>query len=189
MRWIVAFFLIIATIVLARALLTFDPSHLPAEIKFASSDVFTLDPQRMSYMQDLRISRSLFDGLCSRDSHTGFPTPAVATSWETSPDAKTWTFHLRPDARWTNGDPVTSMDFRNAWRRLLLPHTAADYSELLFPIRGSREFFAWRTNALAQYAAGKNHDAQSAKALWDSTLAVFDQMVGIRTPDPQTLIV
>ena len=89
MRWIVAFFLIIATIVLARALLTFDPSRLPAEIKFASSDVFTLDPQRMSYMQDLRISRSLFDGLCSHDSQTGLPTPAVATSWETSPDAKT----------------------------------------------------------------------------------------------------
>jgi len=189
MRWIVAFFLIIATIVLARALLTFDPSRLPAEIKFASSDVFTLDPQRMSYMQDLRISRSLFDGLCSHDSQTGLPTPAVATSWETSPDAKTWTFHLRPDARWTNGDPVTSMDFRNAWRRLLLPDTAADYSELLFPIRGAREFFEWRTDALKQHAAGKNHDAQSAKELWDSTLAAFDQMVGIRTPDPQTLIV
>ena len=189
MRWIVAFFFIIATIVLARALLTFDPSRLPAEIKFASSDVFTLDPQRMSYMQDLRISRSLFDGLCSHDSQTGLPTPAVATSWETSPDAKTWTFHLRPDARWTNGDPVTSMDFRNAWRRLLLPDTAADYSELLFPIRGAREFFEWRTNALKQYAAGKNHDTQSAKALWYSTLVAFDQMVGIRTPDPHTLVV
>ncbi len=189
MRWIIASFTIIVIIVLASALMTIERSRLPAEIKFASSDVFTLDPQRMSYMQDLRISRSLFDGLCSHDSQTGLPTPGVASSWETSPDGKTWTFHLRPDARWTNGDPVTSVDFRNAWRRLLLPDTAADYSELLFPVQGARQFFAWRTNALTQYAAGKNHDAESANALWQLTLSTFDQLVGIRTPDPQTLVV
>lgn len=186
MRWIVAAFVVI---VLAGALLTWEKSRLPAEIKFASVDVFTLDPQRMSYMQDLRISRSLFDGLCSHDPETGNPTPAVALNWETSPDAKTWTFHLRPDARWTTGDPVTSEDFRNAWRRLLLPDTAADYSELLFPVRGAREFFAWRTNALAQYAAGNIHNAESATKLWATTIETFDRMVGIRTPDPHTLVV
>ena len=186
MRWIVAAF---AIVLFAGALLTLDGSRTRADITFASADVFTLDPQRMSYMQDLRISRSLFEGLCSHDPETNAAVPGVALNWETSPDGKTWTFHLRPDARWTNGDPVTSVDFRNSWRRLLLPDTAADYSELLFSVRGARSFFAWRTNALAQYAAGTKHDAETASALWETTLSTFDKMVGIHTPDPQTLVV
>jgi len=186
MRWIAwAFMLILIGIVL----LNWERARSPAEIRFSSSDVFTLDPQRMTYMQDLRISRSLFEGLCTPDPDTGAPAPGVATSWEQSADGRSWTFHLRPDARWSNGDPVTSYDFRNAWRRLLLPDTAADYSDLLFLIRGAREFFAWRTNALTQYASSDRHDAQAADALWQQTTEQFNRTVGIHTPDAQTLVV
>ena len=170
-------------------LLTWDRPRDPATISIASADVFTLDPQRMSYMQDLRIARSLFEGLCRHDLETREPSPAVALSWDLSPDGKRWTFHLRPDARWTNCDPVTSSDFRDAWRRLLLPDTAADYTELLFPSRGAKEFFAWRTEALAEYAQGNHHDAGTALELWARTIQTFDRMVGIETPDAQTLVV
>lgn len=164
-------------------------SHDRAEISFASADVFTLDPQRMSYMQDLRISRSLFEGLCVHDSESGLPAPGVAKSWDLSADGKTWTFHLRSDSKWSNGDPVTSENFRDAWRRLLLPDTAADYTELLFPIKGAREFFEWRTRALAKYSAAQQHDAHAARLLWDQTLEKFEEVVGIRTPDAHTLVI
>ena len=75
------------------------------------SDCFTLDPQRMSYMQDLRMARSLYEGLVRNNNQTSAIEPAVAESWETSDDGLTWTFHLRDDARWSNGDPVTADDF------------------------------------------------------------------------------
>ena len=52
-------------------------------------------------------------------------------SWENTPDFKTWTFHLRKDAKWSNGDPVTAHDFVFAWRRLVDPATAAPYASYL----------------------------------------------------------
>lgn len=186
MRWIFCALLILVT---AGALFTFEGSRSRADITFSSADVFTMDPQRMSYMQDLRIARALFEGLCARDNTRGAAIPGVALNWDLSADGKTWTFHLRPDARWTNGDRVTSGDFRAAWRRLLLPDTAADYTELLFSVRGAREFFAWRANALAQYVAGAQHDETTAQALWQKTLEKFDSMVAIHAPDDQTLVV
>ncbi|MSR45217.1 MAG: peptide ABC transporter substrate-binding protein [Phycisphaerales bacterium] len=176
-------------LVIAWAFLSWERSTPTAEITFSSADVFTMDPQRMSYMQDLRISRSLFEGLCVRNPEGVGCDPGVALAWENSADGKMWTFHLRPDARWSNGDPVTSSDFRDAWRRLLLPDTAADYTELLFSVRGAREFFAWRTKALAEYSAGDHHDEVSAQRLWKDTLAKFSEMVGISTPDATTLVV
>lgn len=186
MRWICCALLILLA---AGAFFTFERSRPRADITFSSADVFTMDPQRMSYMQDLRIARSLFEGLCARDNTRGVATPGVALNWDHSADGKTWTFHLRPDARWTNGDPVTSGDFRAAWRRLLLPDTAADYTELLFSVRGARAFFAWRADALAQYVKGSQHDDAAAQALWRETLNKFSSMVSIHALDDQTLVV
>ncbi len=186
MRWICCALVGLLT---AGAFFTFEGSRSRADITFSSADVFTMDPQRMSYMQDLRVARALFEGLCARDNTRGIATPGVATTWETSADGKTWTFHLRPDARWTNGDRVTSGDFRSAWRRLLLPDTAADYTELLFSVRGARAFFSWRTQALANYLAGTQHDEAAAQRLWKETLEQFDALVSIDAPDDETLVV
>ena len=51
----------------------------------------------------------------------GKPQPAVAEKWEASEDGKKITFHLRKDAKWSNGDPVTAQDFEYAWKRVLDP--------------------------------------------------------------------
>ncbi len=186
MRWICCALVLMLT---SWVVLSMQGSRPRADVTFASADVFTMDPQRMSYMQDLRVARSLFEGLCARDNQRGVAVPGVARSWECSSDGTQWTFHLRPDARWSNGDQVTSRDFRSAWRRLLLPDTAADYTELLFCVQGAREFFAWRADALKEYAQSDTHDAHSAQALWERTLAAFDAMVGIHAPDDETLVV
>lgn len=186
MRWFALAALLVGV---ALAIVTCERSAPRAEVTFSSADVFTLDAQRMSYMQDLRVARAILEGLCTVDPDTNEPRPGVASSWEVAPDGRTWTFHLRDDARWTTGEPVTSDDFRQSWRRLLLPDTAADYSALLFGIRGAEEFFAWRTNALAARSAQGQTDWGSARALWDESLDRFDSLVGLRAPDPKTLVV
>lgn len=179
----------LALVLAAVAAVAWSGGARRADVRVASADVFTLDPQRMTYMQDLRVARALFEGLCSSDEVTDAAVPGVAQAWGVSPDGRTYTFHLRSDARWSNGDPLTSEDFRQAWRRMLLPDTAADYSELLFPIAGAREFFAWRAARLAEYARAGDHSQAAADALWRETVARFDAEVGIAAPDAHTLVV
>ena len=58
------------------------------------------------------------------------PQPAAATSYEVSPDRRTYTFHLRPDGRFSDGAPVTARDFVYAWRRLIDPRTASPHDDL-----------------------------------------------------------
>ncbi len=186
MRWVVS---IILALGLLFAIRSCDAPGSRADVTVASPDVFTLDPQRMSYMQDLRVARALSEGLCALDPDTNTPVPGVAQRWEVSPDGLLWTFHLRPEARWSNGDPVTSDDFRKSWRRLLLPDTAADYTALLFGVHGAREFFDWRTNALAEYGKSPTHTADRARTLWLDTEAAFDRLVGVASPDSHTLTI
>ncbi|MBM4114011.1 MAG: hypothetical protein FJ253_11700, partial [Phycisphaerae bacterium] len=117
------------------------------------TDHFTLDPQRMSYQHDVRAARALFETLVSIED--GRIVPAAASSWERSKDGLTWTFHLRPEAKWSNGDPVRASDFVYAWRRLILPESSADYTGFLMSVEGAEEFFKWRNESLAAYAAGE----------------------------------
>lgn len=186
MRWIAG---VIACSLLLWLAMTIGGTRDRAEVTLSSADVFTLDPQRMTYMQDLRVARALFDGLCNSDPYTATPAPGVADRWEVSPDGRTWKFHIDPRAQWSNGDPITSNDFRESWRRVLLPDTAADYTSLLFPVKGAEEFFKARTEALSTYAAQENHAPGDAQKLWDETKQSFDQLVAVRAPDPATLVV
>jgi oligopeptide transport system substrate-binding protein len=155
--------------------------------------VTALDPQRMSWMPDLRMARVLFEPLVRNDVFSeGFDIiPGVAESWEVSDDGLTYTFHLRADAKWSNGEPVTAPQFIYAWRRALLPDTAADYTALFQLIRGSTDFFAWRERALDEYAARPDAERtrEAAQALWQETLDRFEATVALHAPDDRTLVV
>src|SRR5215216_638947 len=74
-------------------------------------DIYTLDLNQMSYMQDFRLTYGIREGLYSPHHETMRPIPAGALRHELSEDKKVWTFHLRPEARWSNGDPVTAHDY------------------------------------------------------------------------------
>src|SRR5688572_13668873 len=117
-------------------------------------DVTTLDLQRMSWMQDLRVARALFEGLVRHDVFTWDYDlePAGAERWEISPDGREYVFHLRPDARWSNGEPVRASEYVYSWRRALLPDSAADYTGLFHLIEGGLDFFQWRQGALREFA-------------------------------------
>ena len=122
----------------------------------------TLDPALITGQPEGRIVNALFEGLLRFDRH-GQSVPGVASSWEISPDRKTYTFHLRPEARWSDGKRVTAHDFMTSWQRTLDPVTTSAYNYQLFSIAGAEDF-----------ASGKNHDFSK---------------VGVTAPNDSTLIV
>lgn len=92
---------------------------LPAkEFRWSNGDSpKTFDPAHAVAPPETDFVRAMFDGLTDLDAKTLKPIPAIAARWETSEDFRTWTFYLRPNARWTNGKNVTAADFVRSWRR------------------------------------------------------------------------
>jgi oligopeptide transport system substrate-binding protein len=96
------------------------------------------DPARAAAPPDTDAVRALFEGLTDYEPGTLRPIPAVASRWETSDDGSVWTFHLRPDARWSNGDVVTAQDFVRSWQRTLRLGERAPHARLLANIEGAQ---------------------------------------------------
>jgi ABC-type oligopeptide transport system substrate-binding subunit len=99
------------------------------------------DPARAAAPPDTDAVRALYEGLTDYDPQTLRPVSAEAYRWESSKDGRLWTFYLREDARWSNGDPVTAQDYLRSWQRALklgegAPH-AALLRNLLAPAGGS----------------------------------------------------
>jgi oligopeptide transport system substrate-binding protein len=120
-----------------------------------------LDPHLATGLTEYNVIAALFEGLVGEDPVDLSPVPGVAERWDISPDGRTYTFHLRRDARWSNGDPVTAQDFIASWRRVLTPSLAADYANLLYVIAGAEAYH-------------KRHTADFST-------------VGLKSPDPHVL--
>lgn len=87
----------------------------------------SMDPQINTDVEGSGVLRSLFEGLYDEDQE-GALVPGVALSYDLSEDKTVYTFHLRDNAKWSNGDPVTAQDFVYAWKRLADPATASEYA-------------------------------------------------------------
>ena len=121
----------------------------------------SLDPHLATQAADYSVLSALFEGLVAEDPVDLHPVPGVAVRWEISPDGLTYTFHLRANARWSNGDPVTARDFAASYLRVLTPSLAAENASLLYVVQGAEAF----------------HRGQSADFA----------SVGIAAPDARTL--
>ncbi|MFV0336979.1 MAG: peptide ABC transporter substrate-binding protein [Chthoniobacterales bacterium] len=140
-----------------------DPATPRADLIFINgAEPETLDPAIITGQPEGRIVSSLFEGLL-RVNSKGQPTPGMAESWQISPDARTYTFKIRPNAQWSNGQPVTAHDFVNSWHRTLHPTTGSLYNYQLFYIKNARDFAEGKI---------KNFDQVGIKALDDHTLQV-----------------
>lgn len=95
-----------------------------------------IDPAFAAAPPETDIVRAVYEGLTSLDGTSLRAIPAVAESWESSEDKKEWTFRLRKDAKWSNGDAVTADDFIRSWKRLASLREKGANSELLLNIRG-----------------------------------------------------
>lgn len=125
------------------------------------SEVEELDPHLVTGSAEFRALTALFEGLTSVDPATLEPIPGVAQRWEISEDGRRYTFHLRDNARFSNGEPVTAGDFVFSWKRMLSPALAAEYAYML-------------------------HVIQNARAYNEGTLTDFSQ-VGVKALDDRTL--
>lgn len=95
-----------------------------------SSEPSSFDPHKTEGVPEAQVSYQLLEGLVTKDS-AGEVIPGVAETWTNSDDFKTWTFKLRKDAKWSNGDPVTAHDFEFSLKRLGDPKTASPYASYL----------------------------------------------------------
>lgn len=93
------------------------------------AEVQSLDPHKIEGVPESNVNRDLFEGLLVTDVD-GHPAPGVAEKWENK-DFKVWTFHLRKDAKWSDGTPVIAEDFVYSWQRLANPNTASPYASYL----------------------------------------------------------
>src|SRR5256714_1416552 len=96
----------------------------------------TFDPALAAAPPDTDAVRAIFEGLTEYDSQTLQAVPGVAERWESSPDAREWTFYLRRDARWSNGDTVKAQDFVSSWERTLHLGERAPHARLMENIAG-----------------------------------------------------
>ncbi len=117
--------------------LTFSAStELPADLRFINgTEPKTLDPQIMTGQPEGRIADAIFEGLTYRDPASLRPVPGAAESWELSEDQTRYTFHIRKDAVWSDGHPVTAHDFAWSWRHLQEPTTASEYAYILHMVK------------------------------------------------------
>ncbi len=121
-----------------------------------------LDPQAVTGLPEHKILMALFEGLLSTDATGQKLEPGIAESWDISPDGLVYTFHLRKDAQWSDGTPLTSADYIQSYRRMLTPELGAEYAYLIFNfVAGAREYYR-------------------------GEITDFDH-VGFKAPDPHTL--
>jgi len=126
----------------------------------------SLDPGLATDTTSSNVLLAIMDPLVRLNPETNEAEPSLAESWDISEDGKTITYHLSPDGKWTNGDPVTAGDFVYSWKRTLSPELAADYAYQLYGIMGGFEY---------------NSCTKKCEALADK--------VGVEAPDDSTLVV
>lgn len=114
-----------------------------------------------TYAADFNVLNSLYETLLELDDND-VAQPAAAETYEVSEDGLVYTFHLRDDGVWSNGDPVTAQDFVFAWQKALDPEVASDYAYMLFFIHNAEAYLAGEVS-------------------WDE--------VGVEAPDDSTIIV
>ncbi|MDQ3438897.1 MAG: ABC transporter substrate-binding protein, partial [Planctomycetota bacterium] len=101
-------------------------------------DIITLDLNQMSYLQDFRVTYGIREGLYSYDTVNLKPIASGAVDFTLSDDKRVWTFRLRPEAKWSNGDPVVAGDYLFAWRRML--EEPGEYTYLFDYIKGAKQY-------------------------------------------------
>lgn len=99
-----------------------------------------LDPHVVTGVPEHFIIGALFEGLAAKNPYTLEPEPGVAESWDISADGRIITFHINPEAKWSNGDPMRASDYVWSWQRLLTPALGAEYAYMLFPVKNAQAF-------------------------------------------------
>jgi oligopeptide transport system substrate-binding protein len=115
------------------------------------SEPQTLDPQICQGQSEQEIINSLMVGLVENDEYDQAKVvPGLADHWDHNEDYSVWTFHIRDNAKWSNGDPVIAQDFVDSYRRILTASLGAVYSEALFIMKGARDYYEQKSTDFNQ---------------------------------------
>ena len=127
------------------------------------AEVQSLDPHTITGLPEFHVIAALLEGLTSMDPEDLTPVPAAARDWDVSDDETVYTFYLREDATWSNGDPITAGDFLFGFERILSPNLASHYAYMLYPMRGAEAFHSGEIDDFSEVGA---------RALDDHTLEI-----------------
>ena len=137
------------------------------------ADPISLNPQIATATNESAVLRELFEGMFT-DGPDGAPIKGVAQSYEVSPDGLVWTFHMRPDAVWSDGQPLTANDFVFAYQHMLDPKTGSTYSYLLYLIKNGQ---AVNSGAPPQTLGAKALDAHTLQLTLEHPAPYLPQLM------------
>lgn len=141
------------------------------------SEPKTLDPHLATGVPESDILRALFEGLVSQHPNNDLlAEPGVAESWEHNADFTRWTFILREDALWSNGQPVTAGDFVYSWKRILSPELGSEYAEMLYVLTNAEAFHKGRIADFGQVGV-KARDARTLDVVLKGSAPHFPAML------------
>ena len=133
--------LLLAVIALVPAQEGQEEQEAPSEFVIVySPKTLVLDPRHIYTTMESELSTGFYEGLLSYHPFSLMPIPAVASDWKISPDRTVYSFTLRENARFSNGDPVRAQDFLDSWLRVLEPGAGAEYSFLFDVIKGAQDY-------------------------------------------------
>ncbi len=139
---------------------------------YLGSGSIQLDPHKAVNTTEAQLFTGLYEGLVTYHPSTMKPLPGLAAWWKLSDDKLSWTFYLREDARYSNGDKVTAQQIRSSWLKCLSPESGSYFSSLLDVISGA-----------ADYRSGRASEEEvGIKAVKDNEL-----LVTLNEPAPQLL--
>jgi|TARA_B100001094_G_scaffold329426_1_gene392145 oligopeptide transport system substrate-binding protein len=106
----------------------------------------SLDPQIATGVPEHHIISAVMEGLVLKDRKTLEPRPGVAKTWDISNDGRVYTFYLRENAKWSNGDAHTADDYVWSWWRALQTTLGNQYAYMLFPIKNAKRYYDGETS-------------------------------------------
>ncbi|KGX92325.1 peptide-binding protein [Pontibacillus halophilus JSM 076056 = DSM 19796] len=136
-----------------------------------SSEPGALHPGLAEGTHDSWVLNHIFEGLTKKDPE-GEVQPGMAEKWETSEDGLTWTFYLKDDVKWSNGDPVTANDFQYAWLHALDPNVGSTYAYQLYYLAGGTEYNSADVENISDEELQALRDGVGVKAVDEKTLEV-----------------
>ncbi len=118
----------------------FIPSIQKELVLIESTHDYDLNPHTSNYSSESQLLNALYEGLFVYDPLTLEPLPAIAESFDVSRDKKTWTFYIRPEATFSNGERITAHDVKRSWIAVLNPNLKAPFASLIDCIEGAEAY-------------------------------------------------
>ena len=157
---------------------------LAATLQLAINSPKSIDPNLVSESEGGQVVENTFEGLYVPGPRGDEVRPGVASGHEVSEDGLVWRFHLREEARWSDGAPVVAQDFVYSWLRVLDPSTAAEYASIMKPIAGAEAFTRCQSDAQALGGDAAELCARRRDDVGVRAISEHELEVRLITPDP-----